>query len=70
MVLITTAIEFCPALHTEVSVFIMSEFLGASRGMQLERGEEGGGSGDRKDKEHELKYMYTACLCVHLCMLL
>ena len=52
MVLITTAVEFCPALHTEISIFIMSEFLGASRGMQLERGEEGE-KGKRKKRGEE-----------------
>ena len=37
MVLVTAAVEFCPALHAQISVLIMGELQGFSRGKELER---------------------------------
>ena len=43
MVLVTTAVEFRPALHTQVSVLVMRELLRTSRGMELKGKRKGGG---------------------------
>ena len=50
MVLVTTAVELCPALHTQVSVLIMRKLLGTSSGMELKGKRERGGRGGREVK--------------------